>query len=449
MADPREKARGTEGRGLGITVKFMPSPSRGPQGVIIHGQKVWELEQDVLIVGKVKKDAARKTARSNQGLQSVKANKTLSSVQGRKPGNSKRPLPSVRAKLRPPSLQGLKSGKADQPQPLVQAKQQLPHEPIFEAGPGFEPIPWSEKLYDAERGIGLEMRLVEPKGTEIDEPKPSADEYFKGHAPSVETLAQVGGLIRALLYTFNLASLGSPEMVRRTEETADRLLPFAYAPEDVAPAKRYEQMWAMMFYEWLHVWQFAEAPEDISLVARRAAANLAVSEEAVAVAGAAARDQIVRPLKGISAGMRKMPDIKITFAESWGISEQVLERNPILGELAQARRVESFDAVSNIMGRFLKENDMETRLVPKKQMDELNPMSIEPGVLRIRDGLAQNPAKFAKELQHEMNAYYSSQYFRERGLGGSELLWTPKSEGPPGFGGYQNHVLDMMTNPTP
>jgi hypothetical protein len=185
-------------------------------------------------------------------------------------------------------LQGLESGKAIQPLPSVQKKPQLSPFPIFEAGPGFEPIPWSEKIYDAEHGIGTDTRLVEPKGTEIEEPKPSADEYFKGHAPSVETLAQVGGLIRALIYTFNLPSMGSPEMLRKTEEMADRALPFAYAPEDVARAKHYEQAWAMMFYEMLHMWQFAEPAGDMSLVARRAAANLVESEEAVAASRAAA-----------------------------------------------------------------------------------------------------------------------------------------------------------------
>src|SRR5262249_8185597 len=62
-------ATACEGRGA-----YLPPRRGGPQGVIVHGRRVWELEQDVLIVGKVKKDAARKTAPSNQGLESGKAN---------------------------------------------------------------------------------------------------------------------------------------------------------------------------------------------------------------------------------------------------------------------------------------------------------------------------------------------------------------------------------------
>jgi hypothetical protein len=72
MAAIPEKERGTVDRGLGGTVKFVPSAQGGPQGVILHGQKVWELEEDVQIVGTVKKDAARKTAQSNRGLGSGK-----------------------------------------------------------------------------------------------------------------------------------------------------------------------------------------------------------------------------------------------------------------------------------------------------------------------------------------------------------------------------------------
>jgi hypothetical protein len=73
MADIPEKERGTVDKGLGGTVKFMPRRRGGPQGVVIHGQKVWELEEDVLIVGKAKKDTARKTTQSNRRLDSGKA----------------------------------------------------------------------------------------------------------------------------------------------------------------------------------------------------------------------------------------------------------------------------------------------------------------------------------------------------------------------------------------
>jgi len=61
------------------------------------------------------------------------------------------------------------------PPPSAQEKSQLPPFPIFEAEPGFEPIPWSEKIFDAERRIGTDTRLVEPKRPQIEEPKPSAD----------------------------------------------------------------------------------------------------------------------------------------------------------------------------------------------------------------------------------------------------------------------------------
>jgi hypothetical protein len=65
MADIPEKERGTADKGLGGTVKFVPPRRGGPQGVIIHGQKAWELQEDIQIVGKA---ATRKTDQSNRGL---------------------------------------------------------------------------------------------------------------------------------------------------------------------------------------------------------------------------------------------------------------------------------------------------------------------------------------------------------------------------------------------
>jgi RHS repeat-associated protein len=111
------------------------------------------------------------------------------------------------------------------------------------------------------------VTLVDPMGTQkaladAEERKPLADEYFKGHAPSVEEQAQLGGLIRALLY-LNPSSMGSPEMIKKTEEMADRLLPFAYAPQDLARAQRYEQMWSGIFTTMLNMWQFAGMAEEI------------------------------------------------------------------------------------------------------------------------------------------------------------------------------------------
>ena len=81
------------------------------------------------------------------------------------------------------------------------------------------------------------------------------------------------------------------------------------------------------------------------------------------------------------------------------------------------------------------------------QMDAANPMSLteRPGFFRIRQGLANDPAEFARELQHELNAYYSAQYFRDLGLGRSELLWTPRVTGALGGAEFQNQVLDQMT----
>ncbi len=169
MADTREKATGTEDRGLGGTIKFMPPRRVGPQGVIVHGRKVWELEQDVLIVGKAQKDAARKTAPSNQGLESGKANP---------------PIASVQKKPQLPPLEGPKPEKADRPLPSVQQKPHLPPFASFESGPGFKQIPWRDKIYDAARGIGTGMRLAEPKGTVGFHPldsnlsyRPAADAY--------------------------------------------------------------------------------------------------------------------------------------------------------------------------------------------------------------------------------------------------------------------------------
>lgn len=57
--------------------------------MIKHGQKVWELEQDVLIEGKAPRNVARRDARSGTRLES---------------GNAKRPLPEVQSKPQyPPS----------------------------------------------------------------------------------------------------------------------------------------------------------------------------------------------------------------------------------------------------------------------------------------------------------------------------------------------------------
>jgi RHS repeat-associated protein len=298
------------------------------------------------------------------------------------------------------------------------------------------------------------VTLVDPMGTQkgtadSEEPKPLAEEYFRGYKPSVEEQAQVGGLIRALLY-LNPVALGSPETVKKTEEMAERLMPFAYAPQDQAKAKHYEQGWEMIFSMMLNMWQFAAGAEQsaMTMIGRRAAANLAVSEAAIAGRQAARNaPRLVPFLARTPAGEGLMPEITITFRESVVISDDILQANPILQDLAAARRAGNHDAVWDIMRRFREETGIQTQVLAPNQMSASNPMSLtqRPGFLQVRQGLAQDPARFARELQHEMNAYYSSQYYRDLGLGRSEILWTPRTEGPPGMG-WQNHVLDMITN---
>jgi len=69
MAEISKKERGTIDRGLGGIVKFASPRRGGPQGVVIHGQKAWELEEDVPIVGKVQKDAKGITEQAAKGPQ--------------------------------------------------------------------------------------------------------------------------------------------------------------------------------------------------------------------------------------------------------------------------------------------------------------------------------------------------------------------------------------------
>src|SRR5689334_19802635 len=83
MADISEKDRGTQERGLPATIKFINPPQGGPQGVIRHGQKVWELEQEVPIQGKAPKNVARRAARSGTGPESGKVERPLPAAQAR------------------------------------------------------------------------------------------------------------------------------------------------------------------------------------------------------------------------------------------------------------------------------------------------------------------------------------------------------------------------------
>lgn len=56
-------------------MKVVPRPRKGPQGVIIHGSKVWELQEDVQIFGKARKDEVRKTGQPNRALPLTKSEK--------------------------------------------------------------------------------------------------------------------------------------------------------------------------------------------------------------------------------------------------------------------------------------------------------------------------------------------------------------------------------------
>jgi hypothetical protein len=83
MAEISEKDRGIRERGLPATIKFITPPRGGPQGVVRHGQKIWELEQDVLIEGNAPKNVAPRAPRSGTGPESGKAKRPLPAVQAR------------------------------------------------------------------------------------------------------------------------------------------------------------------------------------------------------------------------------------------------------------------------------------------------------------------------------------------------------------------------------
>ena len=127
-----------------------------------------------------------------------------------------------------------------------------------------------------------------------EEPKPSVEEYFRGkYKPSVEEQAQIGGLMRFLVY-LNPATMGSPENMAKAEAAIDRLIPFAYAPDDLERAKQLEVVWSTIFEQGLFAGLGAAA--DAEAVTRlavryvpRAAASLGQSavEEGVAAERAA------------------------------------------------------------------------------------------------------------------------------------------------------------------
>lgn len=417
MADVSKEERGTADRGLGGTIRLVPARPKGPQGVVIHGQRAWELQEDIPIVGRAR-----------------------GGPQGRAPKTSRQTRPAPKSPPPPPAASTVarpaKAASTSAP-PLVQAPSIPPLPKIFQTQPRLE-IPWQGQLRleipwqtdDEERGLGPGSRSAERRGTK--DYKPSAKEYFKGHEPSVAEQAQIGGLIRALL-NLNPVSYASAEMMERTNQVADDLLPFEYPFEAFTEAKRYEEMWTSMFSTWFDGWQFAVPAEEVLPIAERAAASRRPTLEVPTVAD-------------IPTGPERMPDIALTLTEARAISKEILDANPILRDLAQARKDGDFEAVEDILVRFSRETGIEIRVIEKQFMKGGNPMSLQPGVLRIQEGLSEDPERFMLEAQHELNAYYSYRHYRNRGLGSSEYLWVPRVDAH-GRYGYQNKVLDYITSP--
>jgi hypothetical protein len=107
-------------------------------------------------------------------------------------------------------------------------------------------------------------------------PKPSAAEWMRGrYSPSLEEQAHIGGTIRFLLY-LNPVSMGSPEMIQRTEEKIDELLPFSYPPEQYERAKILEQAWALFLEEglWAGAGAIESAEKIPEIIARLEAAQV-------------------------------------------------------------------------------------------------------------------------------------------------------------------------------
>jgi hypothetical protein len=146
MAEINKTERGTVDRGLGRVVRFVSPRRGGPQGVVIHGQKVSLLEEDVPIVGKVKKDAKVRTAQTAKRPQSDPV--------------SPRSVPA--ATVSPPPL--VQAEPPYSPPPLVQAEPPYSQPPLIQAEPPprlfLVPWPQSNRINDDERGIANETRAL-------------------------------------------------------------------------------------------------------------------------------------------------------------------------------------------------------------------------------------------------------------------------------------------------
>ena len=220
-------------------------------------------------------------------------------------------------------------------------------------------------LYAGNNPVTMVDLMGTQKGTvDSEEPKPSADEYFKGHAPSVEQHAQIGGLIRALLY-LNPSSMGSEEMMRKTEEVADRLLPFAYDPKDIARAKHHEQMWAQLFTVMLNMWQFAEtggAATVRSIPQRATAGRVLLRPQAVAaVMGREASRAAEAAPSVLVAVSKQRPTVNFTYTAAMAADPTVANTMRFLMEWLQEGGQSLFRGVRRV-------NDAAMRSLSRKQL---------------------------------------------------------------------------------
>jgi len=141
-------------------------------------------------------------------------------------------------------------------------------------------------LYAGNNPVTFTDPLGEQKATVGgEEPRPLAEEYMRGkYKPSVEEQAQLGGLIRAFVY-LNPVWMGSPENIAKAEALIDRMLPFAYAPDEREKAKHLEVMWSTVFEEMLFLGLSVAAEEQLAAgLLRRSIREVAVAEKTTVIA---------------------------------------------------------------------------------------------------------------------------------------------------------------------
>jgi hypothetical protein len=157
-------------------------------------------------------------------------------------------------------------------------------------------------------------------------------------------------------------------------------------------------------------------------------------------------------LQEVPPGQGLMPEaMRISIAEAELLAADVFQTYAPLRALRELAANPTMEQVTQVLNRFLREENLGFEQVPNGSLglDNLASLTERPGVLQMTPDAFASPRVLLHEVAHEMGATYTSRYMREQlGWGRSELLWTPEVllEVSPQFARrWLNHYVDDIT----